>query len=86
MGSYAYQFTIIFQTALNFASASRQKFSHDDFQKEIHEICISNKQKAKTLTNRIQCAFDEYFRFYKKRDSNIAPKTRAIINIDMLLH
>ena len=86
--------TIIFQTAWHFASASRLKFSHDNFQTDsdwifkINEICISNRKPTNTLTNRIQSAFDVYFfqDFTKHVASKIAPQTQAIVNIDMLFY
>ena len=63
----AFLLTITFQTAWHFASASRLKFSHDDFQTDsdwtfkINEICMSNRKPTNTLTNRIQSAFGVYF-------------------------
>ena len=63
MGSYAYQFKVLLFSEQRETSLQRA----DDFQKDIdwifkiNEICISNRKQTKTLTNRIQCAFDEYF-------------------------
>ena len=78
------KWTIIFQTARHFTSASRQKFSHDNFYTDvdwifnIQENCISNRKPTNTLTSPIQCAFREYLKdFTKHMDSNIVPKNTS---------
>ena len=84
--------TVIFQTVWHFASASRLKFSHDDFQTDsdwifkINDICISNRKSINTLTNRIQSAFGVFFFKTLQNTCKIASKTRAIVNIDMLFY
>ena len=86
--------TIIFQTPWHFASASRLKFSHDDFYTDIdwifkiNEINLSNRKPTNTMTNRIQPSFDEYFLQILQITwiVEIAPKTRGIINIDILFY
>ena len=86
--------TIIFQTPWHFAFASRLKFSHDDVYTDIdwifkiNEINISNRKPTNTLTNRIQPSFDEYFLQILQITwiVKIAPKTRGIINLDILFY
>ena len=78
--------TIISQTAWQQARIFTQRFLNRYRLNLQHQwFCISNRKPTNTLTNRIQCAFDEYF-FEKQVDSNIAPKTRAIIHIHILFY
>ena len=85
--------TIIFQTVWHFASASRLNFSHDDFLSDsdwvfkINELAYQTESQPMhwPIVHRVRSVCISS-RFYKHVDSKIAPKTRAIVNINMLFY